>query len=99
MHGWDVAALQYLLTRCELDVGAIDGSLGAHTRSAVVRYQRRAHLAVDGVAGEATVASLRRGRACRHASGTVPRGATVSGIDIGGMSASWAARALRSAFA
>ena len=98
-YGWDVAALQYLLTRCELDVGAIDGDFGAHTHSAVVRYQRRAHLGVDGVAGAATVASLRRRSACRQASGAVPRGTSVAGIDIGGMSASWAARALRSAFA
>jgi hypothetical protein len=99
MSGWDVAALQYLLERCELSIGAIDGVFGSRTRTALARYQRRAGLAVDGVAGSATTAGLRHARGCRGMTGTVPRGVTVSGIDLGGLSARWASIALHSAFA
>jgi peptidoglycan hydrolase-like protein with peptidoglycan-binding domain len=61
--GWDVAALQYLLGRCEVSAGAIDGVFGALTRTAVLRYQRRAGLVADRVAGVATIGGLRSGRA------------------------------------
>jgi hypothetical protein len=98
MRGWDVAALQYLLTRCDLPVGAIDGVFGSRTRDAVVRYQRRARLTIDGRAGDATVAGLRRGLGCAHEQGRIPRGVTVSGIDLGGLSARWASVALHSAY-
>jgi peptidoglycan hydrolase-like protein with peptidoglycan-binding domain len=57
-----VAALQYLLARCEISAGAIDGVFGGLTRTAVSRYQRRAGLMADGVAGEATIGRLRGGR-------------------------------------
>jgi hypothetical protein len=99
MAGWDVAALQYLLGRCELSVGGIDGMFGARTRAAVDRYQERAELAVDGVAGTATIARLRRSVGCTRVSGTVPRGVTVAGAELGGLSARWAEVALHSAFA
>jgi len=99
MFGWDVAALQYLLGRCELSVGAIDGVSGPRTRTAVVRYQQRARFFVDGVAGEKTIAGLRRAHGCRALTGTVPHRVTVSGVDIGGLSARWASIALHSAFA
>lgn len=98
MVGWDVAALQFLLTRCEVSVGATDGMFGSRTHGALIHYQRRARLAADGIAGEATVAGLRSGRGCREQKGTVPRGVTVSGIGLGGLSAHWAAIALHSAF-
>jgi hypothetical protein len=97
--GWDVASLQYLLLRCGLPVGAIDGFFGRRTYTAVVRYQRRAGLYVDAVAGGFTIAALRRARGCREVRGTVPAGVAVSGVGIGGLSARWAAIALRSAFA
>jgi hypothetical protein len=99
MVGWDVAALQYLLSRCNLDVGAIDGAFGAHTRAAVLAYQRRAGLEDDGVAGPMTISGLRERRACRSPHGKVPAGVTVAGVKIGGLSARWAQIALRSAFA
>jgi LysM repeat protein len=55
--GWDVSVLQYLLARH--GVGrVIDGYFGAETTAAVRRYQRRAGLSVDGVAGPATLRSL-----------------------------------------
>ena len=97
--GWDVGAFQYLLTRCGFSVGAIDGYFGPRTRTMVVRYQHRAALSVDGVAGQATIAGLKRGLGCWEIKGRVPRGVTVSGIGIGGLSARWAGIALRSAFA
>jgi hypothetical protein len=97
--GWDVAALQYLLVRCGFSVGAIDGFFGPLTRTVVVRYQHRAGLFVDGVAGAATTGGLRRALGCPELKGTVPSGVTVSGVGIGGLSAHWASIALRSVFA
>lgn len=61
-RGWDVAALQFLLQRAGHGPGRADGRFGPMTRAAVVRAQRRAGIAVDGVAGPVTIRSLRRGR-------------------------------------
>jgi hypothetical protein len=97
--GWDVAALQYLLARCEVSTGAIDGVFGALTRTAVHRYQRRAGLVTDGVAGVATIGGLRSGRGCHEMSGKVPQGVTVGGIALAGLTGRWAEAALHSAFA
>ena len=58
-HGWDVAALQYLLARRGYPPGAIDGAFGPVTDSAVRNYQRALGLGVDGLVGPATLASLR----------------------------------------
>jgi murein DD-endopeptidase MepM/ murein hydrolase activator NlpD len=60
MSGWDVAALQFLLARAGFPSGSIDGGLGARTDRALRRFQRRAGLAADGVAGPATVRALSR---------------------------------------
>lgn len=59
-RGWDVAALQFLLSRRGHSPGSIDGGFGPRTRAAVRRFQRARRLAVDGVAGPATIRSLRR---------------------------------------
>jgi hypothetical protein len=99
MVGWDVAALQYLLTRCELTVGGIDGTYGQWTRAAVRHYQRLTSLREDGVAGPATVAGLRRAHGCPRVEGTIPRGVTISGLRVAGLSGEEADTALRSAFA
>ena len=70
--GWDVAALQFLLWRRGYSPGGIDLVFGPRQRAAVELYQRPAGLVVDGVAGPATIASLRRGsRSSRRAA---PRG-------------------------
>jgi murein DD-endopeptidase MepM/ murein hydrolase activator NlpD len=61
-RGWDVAALQFMLARRGFPSGSIDGGFGRRTRAAVRRAQRAAGLTVDGVAGPATLRSLRRGR-------------------------------------
>jgi murein DD-endopeptidase MepM/ murein hydrolase activator NlpD len=57
--GWDVAALQFLLAWHGFPAGPFDGELGPRTSSALRRFQRWARLAVDGVAGPATLAALR----------------------------------------
>ena len=58
-RGRDVAALQFLLWRRGYSPGGIDLVFGPATRSAVESYQHAAGLAVDGIAGPATIGSLR----------------------------------------
>jgi murein DD-endopeptidase MepM/ murein hydrolase activator NlpD len=60
-RGWDVAALQFLLQRAGHGPGRADGLFGPLTRAAVMRAQRAAGIAVDGLAGPVTVGSLRGG--------------------------------------
>ncbi|HEU5254267.1 MAG TPA: peptidoglycan-binding protein [Solirubrobacterales bacterium] len=60
-RGWDVAALQYLLQRAGDGAGRADGLFGPLTQAAVMRAQRTAGIGVDGLAGPATIASLRGG--------------------------------------
>ncbi len=62
-RGWDVAALQFLLQRAGRGPGRADGIFGPLTRGAVLRAQRAAGVAVDGLAGPATIGSLRGGAA------------------------------------
>jgi peptidoglycan hydrolase-like protein with peptidoglycan-binding domain len=57
--GWDVAALQFLLSWHGFPSGQFDGRFGARVETAVRRYQSWAGLAADGVAGPATIAHLR----------------------------------------
>lgn len=54
-RGWDVAALQFLLARSGFPNGTIDGGMGPKTTAALRRFQARAGLAADGVAGPATL--------------------------------------------
>jgi peptidoglycan hydrolase-like protein with peptidoglycan-binding domain len=68
-RGWDVAALQFLLSSRGFGPGGFDGGFGPNTDAAVRRFQRAAGLAVDGLAGPATLGALRR----RHLS-AVPDG-------------------------
>ena len=56
--GWDVSVLQFLLGRRGFRPGGIDGRFGVGTERAVRRYQARARLVVDGIAGTATLGSL-----------------------------------------
>src|SRR6266516_556701 len=58
--GWDVAALQFLLAWHGFPSATIDGGLGVHTEKALKRFQRWAGLPVDGVAGQTTIAALRK---------------------------------------
>jgi len=56
--GWDVAALQFRLEMHGFPSGDVDGGYGWHVAAAVARFQRWAGLAVDGVAGPATLRAL-----------------------------------------
>src|SRR3954451_12585918 len=58
--GWDVAALQFRLAWHGFPSGTFDGGYGTRVEAAVIRFQRWAHLPVDGVSGPATLRSLRR---------------------------------------
>ena len=57
--GWDVAALQFRLAWRGFPSGSLDGGFGSHVEAAVRRFQARAGLAADGVAGPGTLRALR----------------------------------------
>jgi lysozyme family protein len=56
--GFDVAVLQFLLTRNGVYTGALDGYLGKETAAALRRYQRRVRLAADAVLGPRTLSAI-----------------------------------------
>jgi len=58
--GWDVAALQFELAWHGFPNGSFDGVFGPGLTAAVERFQRFAHLGVDGVVGPLTLRALRR---------------------------------------
>jgi LysM repeat protein len=61
-YGWDVSALQFLLARAgHLRLYDVDGHFGGATKEGLVRFQRTRRLAVDGVAGPATLTSFGHG--------------------------------------
>lgn len=61
-YGWDVSALQFLLARAgHLRLYHVDGHFGAATRAGLLRFQRTRRLAVDGIAGPATLTSFGHG--------------------------------------
>jgi murein DD-endopeptidase MepM/ murein hydrolase activator NlpD len=60
MSGWDVASLQFVLAWRGFPSGNLDGRFGARTDVALRKFQRWAGIRVDGRAGPATVAALRR---------------------------------------
>ncbi len=64
MRGYDVGVLQFLLSRQGVRPGALDGSFGARTTTAVRRFQRRAGLMRDGVVGPRTAMRLCAQPAC-----------------------------------
>jgi murein DD-endopeptidase MepM/ murein hydrolase activator NlpD len=61
-RGFDVAALQFLLSSRGFGPGSFDGGFGRNTAAAVRRFQAAAGLAVDQVAGPATLGALRGGQ-------------------------------------
>ncbi len=80
--GWDVSVLQFLLARRGLlPVRALDGRFGGMTARAVRRFQRRTGLAVDGIAGPATLSLLASGRRPARAASRVQRFSVRSSID------------------
>lgn len=58
--GFDVAALQFLISWQGFPLGTIDGGYGYRTGRALRSFQRRAGLGVDGIAGARTLRALRR---------------------------------------
>jgi N-acetylmuramoyl-L-alanine amidase len=60
LRGDDVAALQQRLNALGFDAGRGDGILGEQTAAALRDFQRNAGIAVDGIAGPATLAALDR---------------------------------------
>lgn len=75
-----MAALQVTLRARGLYGGTIDGIKGPGTTRAVMRFQRRAGLVADGVAGRRTRAAL--GRFARHRFGRRPLRHGMSGWDV-----------------
>jgi murein DD-endopeptidase MepM/ murein hydrolase activator NlpD len=73
-RGWDVAALQFLLQRAGHGPGRADGVFGPLTDAALRRAQAAAGLTVDGLAGPATISSLRSGSRSAPAAPTAPGG-------------------------
>ncbi|HEX6715083.1 MAG TPA: peptidoglycan DD-metalloendopeptidase family protein [Thermoleophilaceae bacterium] len=57
-RGFDVAQLQFLLAWHGFPSGTLDGGYGSHTQAAIIRFQRWAGLARDGVAGAGTIRRL-----------------------------------------
>ncbi len=66
----DVAALQVALRAADVYAGTVDGIRGPATIAAVRSVQRRAGLAIDGIAGPRTRRTL--GRSGRHRYGSRP---------------------------
>ncbi|HTR32608.1 MAG TPA: peptidoglycan-binding protein [Gaiellaceae bacterium] len=58
--GFDVAVLQFLMTRDGVYTGALDGYLGAATAAALRRYQHALHVTADAVVGPRTLAAIVR---------------------------------------
>jgi LysM repeat protein len=56
--GWDVAVLQFLMTRDGVYTGALDGYFGKQTAAALRRYQKRLRLSADGVVGPHTLSAI-----------------------------------------
>lgn len=60
MRGDDVADLQLRLGSLGFDAGRIDGVFGPETGRALFDFQRNTGLAIDGIAGQNTLVSLRQ---------------------------------------
>jgi hypothetical protein len=85
--GWDVSVLEFFLTRRGFSPGRIDGRFTETTRRAVLRYQRRHHLLVDGLVGPQTLATFGVRRAVPQPTrSTVRRG----GHGVRGLLTYWA---------
>jgi transglycosylase-like protein with SLT domain/putative peptidoglycan binding protein len=80
MVGWDVSVLQFLLTRRGTPTGIIDGYFGGETVRALRRFQRRARIGADGIAGPRT----------RRALGGTPAGRPSRPESVRGLINHWA---------
>ena len=58
MSGADVRTLQTMLNALGYSCGRVDGKFGDRTKAAVIAFQRRNGLKVDGIVGRATKTRL-----------------------------------------
>ena len=72
-HGWDVAALQFMLRRRGYAL-TVDGGFGRVTQRAVKQFQGARGIHVDGRVGRQTLSRIRRSRPSRGSGGGTPRG-------------------------
>lgn len=75
--GWDVVRLQFLLAWHGFPSGTFDGVYGERVRQGTERFQARAGLPVDGIAGPATFRILRKPPVRPKAKLSMPVSATV----------------------
>jgi len=75
-----VAALQVTLRHHHVYRGPVDGIIGDTTTAAVIRFQRKHGLTPDGVVGPKTRRAF--GRFARHALGSRPLAAGMTGWDV-----------------
>ena len=73
MRGDDVRDLQHQLNRLGFDAGSEDGIFGPLARAAIEEFQHNVGLPVDGVAGPAVLAALRRMHRGHQQSGAAVR--------------------------
>lgn len=76
MTGWDVAVLQYLLTRRRLLHVAANGHFGPQTEAAVIRFQKARGLVPDGIVGPVTAGRLCTLSVCSWHQPSAPRPVT-----------------------
>jgi peptidoglycan hydrolase-like protein with peptidoglycan-binding domain len=72
--GWDVSVLEFFLRRRGFHPGRVDGHFTETTRRAVMRYQRRHRLVVDGLVGPQTLRTFGVRRAVAQPTRTTLRG-------------------------
>jgi peptidoglycan hydrolase-like protein with peptidoglycan-binding domain len=93
MKGWDVAVLQYLLTRHRLLHEQPDGQFGPATAAAVTRFQRARGLDPDGVVGQGTASTLCKASVCewQETSASTPAPRPVTRESVRSLLDRWAA--------
>jgi hypothetical protein len=85
--GWDVSVLEFFLRRRGFHPGYVDGRFTETTRQAVIHYQRRHHLVVDGLVGPQTFATFGIRRPAAQSNRSARRG---HAENIGGLLSYWA---------
>ncbi len=79
-HGWDVAAVQFMLRRRGFNPGSVDGGFGVGTLTAVKRFQGARGLPTDGRVGKRTLRALRHARRSTGGGGSTGGGAPIGPV-------------------
>jgi hypothetical protein len=90
MRGWDVAVLQFLLSKHRLLATRPNGEFGARTESAVVRFQRARGLEPDGVVGPLTARKLCKLAVCAWKATTEPSASSTAPVSVESLLDRWA---------